>query len=93
MAHRALACALERLAPVYRERMVSALARALADDDEEAGLEYLSVLDAGEIRRAHRLAMTVKARRDVALSEHRSARRMARIETVLSRLANLIRRK
>ena len=66
MAHLALARALERLVPVYRGQMVRALARTLADDGTGAGLDYLRVLDASEIKRAHRLAVTMRNRRDAA---------------------------
>ena len=90
MANRARACALERLAPFYRERMVGALARALADDDEGSGLEYLVVLEAGEIKRAHLLAAAMRARRDAALLERRPTRRSASIKKVVRRLVDLI---
>lgn len=86
MARLALARALERLAPFYRERMVLALARALAGDGKKTGLEYLDILDAGEIERAHRLAAARRARRDAALFERRLARRIAAVKTLLRRL-------
>jgi hypothetical protein len=95
MAHHALARALERLVPVYRAQMVRALARTLADDGTGADLDYLRVLDAGEIKRAHRLAFAMRARRDAARSGHRPTRGGGIAETLITlirRLASLIRR-
>jgi hypothetical protein len=92
MAHRALACALERLAPFYRERTVSALAQAFADDADirRADREYLDILDASDIKRAHRLALAMQARRDAAHFERRLARRVATIKMLVRRLAKRI---
>ena len=92
MAHHALARALERLVPVYRAQMVRALARTLADDGTGADLDYLRVLDAGEIKRAHRLAFAMRARRDAAPLKHRPARGGGVAKTFIRRLASLIRR-
>jgi hypothetical protein len=95
MLSRALACALERLVPFYRGQMVRDLARALAGAGEKAGLEYLDILDAGEIKRAHRLAVAMRARRDAARSGHRPTRGGGIAETLITlirRLADLIRR-
>jgi hypothetical protein len=93
MANRALACALERLAPFYRERMVGALALALADGSTGARLEYLRVLDAGEIEHAHRIAAATRARRDAALFERRLARQLAAVKRLAHRLVGLVRRR
>lgn len=93
MTQLALARALERLAPFYRERMVVALARALADGGLKPGLEYLDNLDAGEIKRAHRLAAALRTRRDVALFERRLARRIAVVMTLVRRIGSAIRRR
>jgi CRP-like cAMP-binding protein len=92
MAHRALACALERLAPFYRERMVFALARALADRSTGARVEHLRVLDAGEIERAHRFSAAMRARRDAALFERRLARQLAAVKKLALRLVGFVRR-
>ena len=93
MVNHALARALERLVPFYRGQMVRALARTLADDDTGAGLEYLRVLDAAEIKRAHRLAVAMRMRRDAVPSEHRPARGAASAKAFIRRLADLIRRR
>ena len=92
MAHLALARALERLVPVYRGQMVRALARTLADDGTGAGRDYLRVLDASEIKRAHRLAVTMRNRRDAARLEHRPVRGGGVAKAFIRRLASLIRR-
>ena len=70
-----------------------ALARALADGGLKPGLEYLGILDAGEIKRAHRLAAALRARRDVALFERRLARRIAVAMTLVRRIGSAIRRR
>jgi len=96
MAHHALARALERLVPFYRGQMVRALARTLADDGTGAGLDYLRVLDASEIKRAHRLAVAMRNRRDAARLEHRPVRSGGVAKTLITlirRLASLIRRR
>jgi hypothetical protein len=93
---RALVCALERLVPFYRGQMVSALACTLADDGTGAGLEYLDILDAGEVKRAHRLALAMRARRDAARLERRPTRGGGMAKTLIMlirRLADLSRRR
>lgn len=91
MTHRALVCALERLVPFYRERMVLMLARALADGRKKDRREYLGVLDADEIERAHRLAVDIRARRNGISFERRVASALAVAMRPVRRLGGFVR--
>jgi len=88
MTYRALAGALGRLVPVYRERIVAALARALADGSPAVAPELLQLLDGKDISRAHRLAMASRQRQEVASIERRLARGFAAIKTLARRLVS-----
>lgn len=71
-AHRALARALERMAPLHRKKCVSALARALVDNDRKTIGAMVRLLGPADIARAHREARDLD-RQDYAASIVRGA--------------------
>lgn len=85
--YRALAAALERLRPIYRERMVLALAQALADGDAKVVRRCLKVLRASEVERAHHKAAGLRRAREGLAIERKLARVLAAVMALLRRLA------
>lgn len=87
-AHRALARALARLAPIYRQRLVAVVGRALADDMSSGALELIGMLDAAELSQAHRLAIAAREQREAALIERQLARWFVAVKAFSRRLTS-----
>lgn len=76
--HRALAVALERLAPVHRRQIVKAAADRLTNGGRVPAL-WVALLDAAELAQAYRLAARHRERRQIS-------QMMTAIATTLCRL-------
>jgi hypothetical protein len=63
-AYRALARALARLAPFYRDRAIAALAKALADGRSSTASELRPLLSDEELARACAMAVRIQRARD-----------------------------
>lgn len=85
-AYRALARALARLAPVYRQRMLDAAARALADGDGKAARRFSAHLDDADRARARAAAAQIAGDRDVAVFDDAIRRSKAAIVRCVRRL-------
>jgi hypothetical protein len=90
-AHRALARALARLAPIYRQRIVAAVGRALADDTSNGALELIGILNGAELRRAHQIAAAARDRCEAAPIERRLARLVVFVTAIARRIAGMAR--
>ena len=64
--HCALAAARAELLPVYKEKMIAAVASALADGEQNATAAYRHLLDDSDFGRALARAVRIRQRRDAA---------------------------
>jgi len=91
--YRALARALARLKPTYRQRMVAAVGRALADETSSGALALIGVLGAAELKRAHQMAVKIRVQREAAMIEQRQPRWRVAITAFIRRVVGVVRRR
>jgi hypothetical protein len=83
--HRALAVALERLAPVHRRQIVKATADRLANGGRVPA-HWIALLDTAEVAEAYRLAARYRQKREISQMTTTIATMLSRLRGVGHRL-------
>lgn len=86
--NRALAVALERLAPIYRRRIIRAVATSMAQKSQQTAA-LATLLDADELVEASQLAAKMRAKLEAARITNAIAACLYRMRDVARRISSL----